>query len=79
MIGRLFARLEHADGLYHYGLTTNPAPERGPLHLLEVTGDGESSPVPGYAATAAEHERWIADLRQRGFTVTMTPVNEPAS
>jgi hypothetical protein len=69
----------HADGKFHYGASTLPAPQAGPLFEIAAHGAGKSLPKgPNNPAEPEEHQRWLASLQRNGFDVRVVLVDEPA-
>lgn len=56
-MGRIIARLNYADGKYHYGTSTTPAPHLGPLFAITATGNGILPAGPTNPATKGEHDQ----------------------
>jgi hypothetical protein len=77
-MGQVLARRMHSDGLYHYGASTLPAPHLGPLFGITAIGDGTLPEFPPQPATEEQHEKWLKALREKGFKVTVVPIQEPA-
>jgi hypothetical protein len=71
----IFAQLR-GDGKYHYvSSVLHPDEEPGPTYEVAVTGQGELPAGCGLAASPADHDAWLADLRRRGFTVEVRQVD----
>ena len=77
-MAKIIARLMHADGKYHYGLSTTAAPQLGPLFVINTEGSGVLPPAPNNPATPVQHEQWLQSLRANGFAVEIVPIEEPA-
>jgi len=75
-MGRLIARFHDDDGLYHYGMSTAPAPHLGTLFSIAATGCDSLPEAPNNPATKDQHEAWLASLRHKGCTVVVTPISE---
>jgi hypothetical protein len=67
----------HEEGKYHYGITGRPMPKLGPLFQVDIVGNCPLPEAPKDGiATPEENEAWFARLRENGYTVTVTPVDE---
>ena len=78
-MGQIIARLQHDDGKYHYGASTTPAPQLGPLFGITATGNGTLAKAPPNPATEAEHKSWLVSHKENGFDVNVIQIEEPVT
>lgn len=78
-MGQVIARLMKEDGKYHYGTSTNPAPELGKLFAISAVGGEELPEFPHNPASPIEHTEWLDSLEARGWTVAVTEIEESSS